>query len=153
MLRVEVPGANDLSLEHLVLDANGTLTDRGALQDGVQQRLSRLGRDVGLHVLSADTFGAATALAHRVGADFTRVDSGAEKLAYIQRLGAQTCAAVGNGANDAAMLARAALGLAVVGPEGAHRDALGACDIAVRSILEALDLLLEPRALLATLRP
>jgi soluble P-type ATPase len=31
MLRVAVPGAAELRLEHLVLDVNGTLTDRGRL--------------------------------------------------------------------------------------------------------------------------
>jgi soluble P-type ATPase len=60
---------------------------------------------------------------------------------------------MGNGANDAAMLAGTALGIAIVGPEGAHRAALAACDVAVRSVADALDLLLEPQALVATLRP
>ncbi len=53
----------------------------------------------------------------------------------------------------AAMLAAAALGLAVIGPEGAHRGALTAADVVLRSIVDALDLLLEPRSLVATLRP
>jgi P-type E1-E2 ATPase len=153
MLHITVPGGPDLRLEHLVLDVNGTLADRGQLLQGAEDRLSRLRHDLALHVLSADTFGTAAAIAQRVEADLRPVATGADKLAYIESVGAERCAAIGNGANDAAMLAAAALGLAVIGPEGADRAALAACDIAVRSIVEALDLLLEPQALVATLRP
>lgn len=107
-LHVDVPGGPELRLEHLVLDANGTLTDRGQLVEGVEERLVRLRHDLALHVLSADTFGTAEAIAHGIGAHFTRVAAGADKLAYVERLGAARCAAIGNGANDAAMLAAAA---------------------------------------------
>jgi soluble P-type ATPase len=51
------------------------------------------------------------------------------------------------------MLGEAALGIAVVGPEGAASASLAAADVVCGSILVALDLLLEPRALAATLRP
>jgi P-type E1-E2 ATPase len=153
MLRIDIPGGDELRIGHLLLDVNGTLTARGQLLEGVEERLRRLPEDVAVHALSADTFGAAETVAHRIGVRFTRVRSGADKLAYVERLGVERCAAIGNGANDAAMLAGAALGIAIVGPEGAHRAALAACDVAVRSIVDALDLLLEPQALVATLRP
>jgi soluble P-type ATPase len=74
------------------------------------------------------------------------------KLAFIERLGPGECVAIGNGRNGRAMLAAAALGIAVVGREGAAVEALHACDIAVRDAADALELLLEPRRLLATLR-
>lgn len=60
--------------------------------------------------------------------------------------------AVGNGANDARMLERAALGIAVLGPEGLALSCLQAADVVVPDILAALDLLLFPRRLVATLR-
>jgi soluble P-type ATPase len=50
------------------------------------------------------------------------------------------------------MLAAAALGIAVLGPEGASSTALRAADVVCPSILHALDLLLDDRALAATLR-
>ena len=46
----------------------------------------------------------------------------------------------------------AALGIAVVGPEGASVEAVQSANVVCRSILEALDLLLDERALIATLR-
>lgn len=152
MLRVAIPGRDALELEHLVLDVNGTLTDRGELIDGVRPRLVALGGTLTLHVLSADTYGTAEAVAAEASAAFGRVSHGDEKRAHVRRLGARRTAAVGNGANDAAMLAEAALGIAVVGPEGASAAALAAADVVTGSILAALDLLLEPTALAATLR-
>ncbi len=67
-------------------------------------------------------------------------------------LGPERCVAIGNGANDAAMLEAAALGIAVVGPEGAAASAVGNADVVCTSITDALDLLLDERALIATLR-
>jgi soluble P-type ATPase len=38
-LSVSIPGRGDLRLEHLLLDVNGTLTNRGVLLEGVEARL------------------------------------------------------------------------------------------------------------------
>jgi len=135
-----------------VLDVNGTLADRGALIGGVAERLARLGGIVQLHLLSADTFGTLGEIATSVGARATIVASGDDKRRLLAELGEDRCAAIGNGANDALMLEAAALGIAVIGPEGAAGAALRAADVACRSILDALDLLLDERALRATLR-
>ena len=51
------------------------------------------------------------------------------------------------------MLAAAALGIAVIGPEGRHTEALTAANILTLSIDEALGLLHDPRTLAVTLRP
>jgi P-type E1-E2 ATPase len=152
VIEVPVPGGDDLRLEHLVLDVNGTLSDRGRLIDGVEPRVRRLADDLAVHVLSADTFGTAARLADDLGASFRRVDTGADKRAYVERLGAARCVAVGNGANDVPMFEAAGLSIAVVGPEAAHAAAVAAATVACRSIGEALDLLLTPAALTATLR-
>jgi P-type E1-E2 ATPase len=151
-LTIEIPGRPLLELEHLLLDLNGTLTDRGALIDGVAGRLSRIERQLNLHALSADTFGTLDELASELHLSAHRISSAAEKRAFLKALGQQRCAAIGNGTNDVSMLSAAALGIAVVGPEGASVAALTAADVVCRSILEALDLLLDERAIVATLR-
>jgi P-type E1-E2 ATPase len=151
-LTIEIPGRPQLAIEHLLLDLNGTLTDRGALIDGVAERLSQLERQLNLHALSADTFGTLDELASELHISAQRISSGAEKRAFLEALGPQRCAAIGNGTNDVSMLGAAALGIAVIGPEGASLAALTAADVVCRSILEALDLLLDERAIVATLR-
>lgn len=149
---IDIPGRPSLEIEHLLLDLNGTLTNRGALIDGVAGRLSRIERQLNLHALSADTFGTLDELASELHISAQRISSGVEKRAFLEALGPQHCAAIGNGTNDVSMLSAAALGIAVVGPEGASVAALTAADIVCRSVLEALDLLLDERAMVATLR-
>ena len=153
MLRVRIPGADDLVLEHLVLDVNGTLSDRGVMIPGVAEEVASLGAGLRVHVLSADTFGGAEHIAKECEASFRQVGTGQEKVAEIKRLGAGSCAAIGNGRNDAAMLDAAALGIVVVGPEGAHASAVRAADVVTGSIGDALALLADTTALAAVLRP
>jgi P-type E1-E2 ATPase len=151
-LRYEIPGHGLLELEHLLLDVNGTLTSRGQLIDGVAERLAALRGVLVLHLLSADTFGALAEVAERLGVEATVVRDGQAKLSALLELGPARCAAIGNGANDAPMLEAAAVGVAVVGPEGASAAVLRAADVVCASILDALDLLLEERVLVATMR-
>jgi soluble P-type ATPase len=91
-------------------------------------------------------------LARVLGASFLRSRTGADKLAYVQRLGPAGTAAIGNGANDAAMMEAVALGVVVVGPEGAAPQTVRAADVLCASVLDALRLLRDPQALAATLR-
>jgi P-type E1-E2 ATPase len=151
-LSVDIPGSERLQLEHLLLDVNGTLTSRGVPIEGVAERLARVAEKLRIHLLSADTFGTLDEVAASVGAEPTRIESGDDKRRIVQELGADRCVAVGNGANDCSMLELAALGIAVIGPEGAAGAAVRVADVACGSILDALDLLLDEIALRATLR-
>jgi P-type E1-E2 ATPase len=152
-LSIPIPGLRELELEHLILDVNGTLTDRGELIDGVPERIARLNGQLQVRLVSADTFGTLEAIAERLEVTAVRATTGEDKLRILDELGRERCVVVGNGANDALGLEAAALGLAVGGPEGTSTAALRAADLICASIAEALDLLLEPRALSATLRP
>lgn len=144
---------DDLALGHVVLDLNGTLSDRGLLIPGVADRLSALSASLEVHLVTADTLGTAAALAEQLPAALTTVTSGAGKAVFVERLGADRTAAIGNGRNDEAMLRMAGLGIAVIGPEGAATSAILAADVVCTSILNALDLLLVDGTLPSTLRP
>ncbi len=151
-ISVDIPGREGLALEHLVLDLNGTLTNHGELIEGVAERLQRLGEKLEVQLLSADTFGVLAGVSAELQAHSRTVTTGDEKARCVWELGPERCAAIGNGANDAPMLEIAALGIVVVGPEGAAAAAIRPADVVCSSILDALDLLLDERALLATLR-
>jgi soluble P-type ATPase len=152
-LTFEIPGGGTLAIEHLLLDINGTLTDRGDLLPAVGKRIGRLRRSAGVHLLSADTFGTLDGLARSLGVEGVRISTGPEKQGFARQLGSGSCAAIGNGRNDTEMLAEVALGIAVLGPEGLSRAALTVADVICPSIQSALDLLVDPQALAATLRP
>lgn len=152
-LTLAIPGLPELPLTHLLLDVNGTLTNRGALLSGVQARVAQLREMLTIHLVSADTFGTLEPIANQLQAHAVSVRSGDDKLRHLDRLGRNRSAVIGNGANDVLVLEAAALGLAVIGPEGASTAALRAADVVCLSVTDALDLLLEPKALSATLRP
>jgi soluble P-type ATPase len=149
---IEIPGGDPIRLEHLVLDINGTLTNRGELIDGVAERLARLAGDLTLHIVTADTLGTAIDLGARLGVSVTIIQTGADKAAFVRRIGAQGTVAIGNGRNDEAMLRASRLGIAIIGPEGAAGTTLVVADVVCRSITDALDLLLDRQALFATIR-
>jgi soluble P-type ATPase len=60
--------------------------------------------------------------------------------------------AFGNGANDVGMLRLTTIGIAIITSEGVAPRALQAADVLVQSPIDALDLLLYPKRLIATLR-
>ena len=151
-IHIPFPGGQGLRLEHLVLDINGTLANRGEPIVSAIRRVEQLGHQLSLHLVTADTFGTAPAAAVSLDARYRQVINGAEKAEYVRALGARHCVAIGNGRNDAAMLKAAALGIAVIGPEGTHKDAIRDADVIALSIDEALDLLRNPTGLSATLR-
>lgn len=155
MIELDVPGRGALALAHLVLDLNGTITLDGAVVPGVAEDLAALRDRLSITLLTADTRGTAAAVAGELGIDLQRLDAGdeaAQKAAFVERVGAANAVAIGNGANDAAMLAAAALGICVLGGEGAATSAWSAADVVAGDIRTALGLLLHPRRLLATLR-
>jgi soluble P-type ATPase len=75
-----------------------------------------------------------------------------QKEALIRQLGASSVVAIGNGSNDAGMMQTAAVSIAVIGREGLSGEALVEADVVVTHILDAIDLLLMPKRLSATLR-
>ncbi len=155
MLEIDIPSGPLLRLEHLVCDLNGTLACDGLLLPGVAERLGLLAAKLSVSILTADTNQTAGALAAALGVQVERLEPGrgdVQKLAFVRRLGSERCVAIGNGRNDALMLGEAALSLVVIGKEGAAREALEVGDVVCYEPAEALDLLLHPNRLVATLR-
>ena len=154
-LVIDIPGVETLRLTHLVLDLNGTLATDGDLIPGTAERVRALQGHLDCHLLTADTLGTAARVATELGCRLEVVGAVGQdtaKTTYVAGLGRRQCVAIGNGANDAQMLFHAALGICVVGPEGAASTAAIASDVICSSINDALDLLLHPIRLAATLR-
>jgi len=158
-MHITIPGRGKFDLHHLVLDVNGTVAIGGRLIGGLPRRLQAL-REAGLeiHWITADTRGRQSALDDEMGWPAERItaaepgDEPAQKAAFVRKLGAGHVVAIGNGANDVAMLREAALGIALLGDEGLAVEALLAADLVVPGIHAALGLLEDPSRLIATLR-
>ena len=154
-MELAIPGFGTLALEHLVLDYNGTLAVDGRLLPGVKMRLERLAHSIGIHVVTADTFGKARSGLRGVNCRLEILRGAGEdraKAAYVRSLGPGRVACIGNGRNDRLMLRLAALGIAVLQAEGASAETLAAADLVVPCATDALDLFLHPRRLMASLR-
>ena len=160
MLEIDIPGNKRVVLRHLVLDVNGTLALEGVLLPGIAERLETLKDHLQIHLLTADTHGRQKEMNRQLGLTATILPppgpagptQQAQKAKYVQELGAEMVVAIGNGANDAGMIGAAGLGIAILGPEGLALQALEAADLVCAGITDALDLLLHPNRLRATLR-
>ena len=136
MIHFTVPGDREYAIHSLVVDFNGTIATDGKLISGFAERARALhDQGVSLYVVTADGEQAEW-----------------DKENLIRRLGKDGCVAIGNGRNDVAMLKESALGICIAGAEGAYGPALCVSDVVVTNILDALDLLLLPHRLMATLR-
>lgn len=158
-MEITIPGRDAFHLDHLVLDVNGTVAAGGRLIDGVRERLLALRRSgLNVHWITADTRGRQAALDEVLGWPAVRIagddpqGEAERKAAFVRELGADGVVAIGNGSNDRAMLREAALGIAVLGPEGLAVETLLAADAVAPDILVALDLLVDGNSLIATLR-
>lgn len=153
--KVVVPYYKTMALRHIVLDYNGTLAEDGLLKSAAKSLLNELSARYQVHVITSDTFGSV----HKQleGFDVTvkvlrSEDHTAEKAAYVEKLGSVHCAAVGNGNNDAEMVKKALLGVALIGDEGCSTLTLMNSDVVCTSIDDSLRLLLSDKRLIATLR-
>lgn len=155
MLKIDVKGFGLLELRHLVLDYNGTPAFDGRPLPGTADLTAALSRDLDVHVLTADIRGGCRRGLAGWPVTVGILSGGPEDLAkldYVNGLGPASCAAVGNGRNDRLMLQVCALGIAVIGGEGAASAALSAADVVTTDIVKGLELLLNPLRLMAALR-
>ena len=75
-----------------------------------------------------------------------------QKLNFIEELGKERVIAIGNGYNDLLMLKEAGLSISVIQKEGACPQSVVFSDIVTTSIIDALELLINPFRMIATLR-
>lgn len=155
MIRVEIPGTGFFEFEHFVTDFSGTLSEDGMLLPGVKEKLNELSGKLKIHVLTSDTFGRAREELEGVNCTIHVLEGKehvVQKEQYVKNLGTDRVVALGNGNNDELMLRAARLGIVVCLKEGCSQKAVEASRILVTSPIDAINLLLFPKRLMATLR-
>ena len=155
MLHMAIPGRGKYTLEFLVLDMNGTIATDGRISGKVRDKINLLAKRLKVYILTADTRGDAETKLGRTQAEVVRLDAGEEapqKQQFVKEIGVEKTIAVGNGYNDHLMVQEAALGIAVIGREGAARETVANADVVVNEMVDALDLILKPLRHQATLR-
>lgn len=155
MIEVTIPGRGTLRIEHLVTDVNGTLAVDGQLIEGIARQILALRDRLQIHMLTANTHGKQTEIDRQLHLQAHIIEKGKEaeqKAAFVQSLGAENVVAIGQGANDAAMLKTAGIGIAVISVEGLAIETLNAADLIMPDTPSALALLEKPVRLIASLR-
>lgn len=156
MIEIKIPGFNDdLTIEHLMLDFNGTLAVDGKLMDGLKEKLNELSQRLTIHVLTGNTFGTVEEELKGVNCVVVPLpskDLGKEKDKYIRKFDISKVVSIGNGRNDTLMLKTSVIGIVVIQKEGASSEAMQAADIVCPDIFSALELFTNPLRLVATLR-
>lgn len=155
VIELNIPGRGLLRLQHLVTDVNGTLAIDGQLMEGIAKKIGLLNDRFTIHLLTADTHGRRAMIDQQLNLTAVRIQPGKEaeqKAEYVRNLGAETVIAIGQGANDAAMLKEAALGICVMSQEGAATETLFSADLVMPTVTAALELLDKPLRIVASLR-
>jgi soluble P-type ATPase len=152
MIQLDIPGKGLIELHYAVFDINGTLAVDGHPFPQVTERLQVLAELVSIEALTAGTHGNLAELERALGLPLRRISTGEDKARFVEQLGPARVVAIGNGTNDAPMLRLAAIGIAVLSGEGVSTAALQAADVLARGPVDAIDLLLHPKRLIATLR-
>jgi len=154
-LEITIPGRTTFRIKNLLLDLNGTLGLDGHLLDGVEKRLLNLRDSFNIYIMTADTHGTAKTLKKQLGVQFVPMEKNygmVQKLEFLKRIGEGSTITIGNGSNDVLMLKEAAIGICVIGKEGASWEAVQNSDVIVQDINDALEMLLNPKRVIATLR-
>ena len=154
-MKIDIPDYKELDLKYLVLDYNGTIAVDGEISESIKERLRILSEQLEIYVLTADTHGTAKEKCEGlplVIKTFPDQNALKGKEDIVQELGLDACVAIGNGRNDRLMLRDSRLSIAVIAEEGMCSALLRESDVFARSMEEALDLLIHPKRLVATLR-
>ena len=148
-----IPGVGDMEIRTIVLDLNGTLSVHGNIVEWVPERLNKL-RELGFEIVlfTGDQRGNGQSLCDELGIGFKKAKSLEDKEKYFLEYDPETTAAIGNARIDIGKFRHAKLSIATLQSEGIHIGILEYVDIIVPNICDALDLFLDPDALIATMR-
>ena len=155
MIHIDIPGMGNYTIEHLILDLNGTISLDGRIIKGVKERLEKVSKKLEITVVTADTNrNAARLLGDLPVTIYTikKTQENDQKLGVVLEKGKNRTVCIGNGRNDVSMLKESAIGICVVGREGASPETMAASNLVVATINDALDLLLKTHRLRASLR-
>lgn len=155
MIKIKLPEQNELEIENAVFDFNGTLAVDGRLHPKVKEMITKTKELLNVYILSSDTFESVQKECSSLGVHVEILQGdhcSTRKRRFVNSLGPEKTICIGNGMNDIGMFQICALSIVVIGDEGCSAKALSVSDIAVKDIEDAINLLLNPQRMIATLR-
>lgn len=156
MVTIDIPGKGKMKIENVVLDFNGTIAHDGTLKDGIKEKIEKLNEmDIKVYILTADTYNQAKKQCEGLPVTleiFDGENAALSKREIVNKIDSDVTMTIGNGNNDVEMFEESALSVAVIGDEGCAVKAIFSADIITKDINDAIDLILNPQRIKATLR-
>lgn len=156
-IHIKIPWGDKYVIDNVVFDLNGTLANNGKIAETTVNLLKDLAEETNIYILTADTHGTAESLRKKMG-DFIKIvvlqsdDHVEEKAKFVHSLGYRETIAIGNGMNDVKMVQEAVLSIGVIGKEGMYAPLIQRVSILVTDIDDAIEMLIHPLKMVATLR-
>jgi P-type E1-E2 ATPase len=152
-MKYNIPHVDELEINTIVLDLNGTLSVNGSVVDGAKERIEKLlAMGIEVTLFTGDQRGTADELCKGLGISYRQAKTSDEKERFFKEFDVEKTAAIGNARIDIGMFKHAALSVATLQAEGIHTDIIKHVDIIVPSINDALDLFIDSNSLKATMR-
>ncbi|PHS39894.1 MAG: haloacid dehalogenase [Sulfurovum sp.] len=150
-----IPNYKKLEIKNILFDYNGTLAKNGKVGKKRKRLLQKICEQYQVYVITADTFGSVEKELNGLDLEVIVLSSNnhtKEKKDFLKTIGKKNTIALGNGNNDAKMLKSAVVSMSIIGDEGCAKKTLLSSDIICKSIIDAMELILYPKRLIATLR-
>ena len=154
MISIERPGQSNLEIEFILVDFDGTLASDRRVHPKAKDKINLLSKRTKIYILTKEEKSLVEEVLEKVKAEIVYLMEGEvpqQKLDLLRKLGASQCVAIGNGADDVAMIEEASLGICVLSKEGTFTEAMKKADVVFMNFLDALDFLLKPLRQKATL--
>ena len=154
MISISRPGQANLEIEFILIDFEGTLASDRRVHPKAKDKINLLSKRTKIYILTKEEKSLVEEVLEKVKAEIVYLMEGEvpqQKLDLLRKLGASQCVAIGNGADDVAMIEEASLGICVLSKEGTFTEAMKKADVVFMNFLDALDFLLKPLRQKATL--
>jgi soluble P-type ATPase len=154
MISIERPGQDNLEVEFLLIDFEGTLASDRRVHPKAKDKINLLSKRTKIYILTKGEKEVLEETLKKVKAEIfylTEGETSQRKVDLLRQLGATRTVAIGNGVDDIPMIEEAGLGICVIGKEGTSVEAMKKADVVVSNVLDALDFLLKPLRQKATL--
>lgn len=152
----DIPNFGKCEIHNILIDLNGTLTNFENYPTGLIYLIQEMKKFFEIYVISANTRGTLDQVAEELGIKAIHIPKSKSekesKLISLRVLNPEKTIAIGNGNNDIDIITQSKIGIAVLGNEGASIQSLISSDLVVQSISDAFKILLDEKALIATLR-
>ena len=154
MIVIQRPGQDPLEIESILIDFEGTLASDGRVHPKAKNKINLLSKRVRIFIAAKGEKERVGEALRKVKAEIvylTEGEASRRKTDLLHEIGPTGAVVIGNGVDDTQVIEEAALGICVIGKEGAWGETIKRADVVVPNILDALDFLLKPLRQKATL--